>query len=232
MTDDVLVQNQTGSEALPHIAVQESLIPQDKVNYLVTQAKAEAYERAKREAGSQQQQNQTLSNQEIERLIDQKASERLDAKFAEFQQTQMDRQVAEQIVGKWTESMKNGESAYEDFKDVAGVFDMAEDPKMVALLSSVPNIADVMYEFGKNPEKYSDVAVLLHSKQTKAAERAILKLSDSIAANKKAKADAEASKEPAPLGQLKPSTARTMAVGEIKTQSEMKAAINAIRRKR
>jgi len=232
------LQNQAASDAA--ISSTQELMTQDKANYLITKAKETGYEKGRQEAmmalqmqmGSTQQQAQAatagMSEAQILDLIEKKADEKISAKLQAMQAEQANQNVARQIVSQYVEQVEQGRKEYEDFDEVTGAFNLANSPSMVALLTTIPNAKDVMYEFGQNPTKFSDIESLLDKGHKVAAERAIKKLSDSITENRKEKTKAASSKAPEPLDHLKPSTGQVD--GKEWTQKSMKAAIRSLKR--
>ena len=232
------LQNQAASEAA-HSSSQE-LMTQDKANYLITKAKESGYEKGRQEAmmslqqqmGSTQQQAQAatagMSEAQILDLIEKKADEKISAKLQAMQAEQANQNVARQIVSQYVEQVEQGRKEYSDFDEVTGAFNLANSPSMVALLTTIPNAKDVMYEFGQHPTKFSDIESLVDKGHKVAAERAIKKLSESIAENKKEKTKATSSKTPEPLDQLKPSTGQVD--GKEWSQQAMKVAVRSLKR--
>ena len=233
-------QNQPSVDAAQSSS--QELKTQDKANYLITKAKETAYEKGKQEAlmtlqmqmGSnttQQQVSQAtagMSEAQILELIEKKADEKISTKLHAMQAEQANQNVARQIVSQYVEQVEQGRKEYSDFDEVTGAFNLANSPSMVALLTKIPNAKDVMYEFGNHPTKFRDIESLVDKGHKVAAERAIKKLSDSIAENKKEKAKAASGKAPEPLDHLKPSTGNVD--GKTWTQADMKAAIRSIKR--
>jgi hypothetical protein len=234
------IQNQAVSDAAS--SSNQELMTQDKANFLITKAKEAAYEKGKQEAmmalqmqmgsNSTQQQVQAatagMTEAQILELIEKKADEKISTKLQAMQIEQANTNVAKHIVSHYMEQVEQGRKAYDDFDEVTGAFNMGNSPNMVALLTTVPNAKDVMYEFGQHPTKFSDIESLLDKGHKVAAERAIKKLSDSITENKKEKTKATSNKAPEPLDHLKPSTGQVD--GKELTQAQMKAAVRSLKR--
>lgn len=238
MSTEGLSQGQATSDAA--ISASQELMTQDKANYLITKAKESGYEKGRQEAmmalqmqmGSTQQQTQAvtsgMSEAQILDLIEKKADEKIGTKLQAMQTEQANQNVARQIVSQYMEQVEQGRKGYDDFDEVTGAFNLSNSPSMVALMTTIPNGADVMYEFGQHPTKFSDIESLVDKGHKVAAERAIKKLSDSIAENKKGKAKVAEAKTSEPLNQLKPSTGQVD--GKELSQSAMKAAIRSLKK--
>jgi len=233
------IQNQAVSDAA--LSSNQELMTQDKANFLITKAKENAYEKGRQEAlatlqmqmgsNATQQQAQSaagMTEAQILELIEKKADEKISTKLQAMQAEQANQNVARQIVSQYMEQVEQGRKAYDDFDEVTGAFNFANSPNMVALLTTIPNAKDVMYEFGQHPTKFSDIESLLDKGHKVAAERAIKKISDSISENKKEKARSSSSESPKPLDHLKPSTGHVD--GGNMTQSQMKAAIRSLKK--
>ncbi len=235
------IQSQAVSDAAQMPS--QELMTQDKANYLITKAKEAAYDRGRQEAlatlqmqmgsNATQQQAQAatagMTEAQILELIEKKADEKISTKLQAMQAEQANQNVARQIVSQYMEQVEQGRKAYDDFDEVTGAFNFANSPNMVALLTTVPNAKDVMYEFGQHPTKFSDIESLLDKGHKVAAERAIKKLADSIAENKKEKTKAASSKTPEPLDHLKPSSLGHVDGGTM-TQAQMKAAVRSLKK--
>lgn len=189
------------SPSVSHETSSEQLLPQSKVNELVGKAKAEAYEKAKREAqATQQSQPQQMGGiaqvpaEELDRLIEQRLQER-------EQKTQ-----SLQVANNFLQKLSQGEEKYNDFKEVMGSFNLHEfartAPAVFHLVNSADNTADIMYELANNPKKIADLQYTAMMNPM-AAQREIKALSESIKVNEAAKKQ-KAPQEP--LSQIKPSS--------------------------
>jgi len=210
-----LSQNQAVLDAAPNSEV----IAQDKVNYLVSQAKQAAYEKGRQEALAEAQKMQ----QSEPKISEEKLNELVDQKLNAIQQ----QYTVQQIVGKHNQAMEQGRQTYADFDEAAGNIDFSATPGWLPVLNNVSNSADVVYELGKDPDKFSRIHALVATGQLKQANALVKKLSDSIAENKKAASQPKES-APEPLSKLKPSTASVD--GGQMTASSIKAALNRIRK--
>lgn len=198
----------SGSQNAPETQ-SEHFLPQSKVNELVGRAKAEAYEKARREAVQTQQPTHEATVQqsnsqmggiaqatpaELDRMIEQRLQQR-------DQQTQ-NLNIANNFLNK----LYQGEGKYADFKEVMGSFNLHEfartAPAVFHLASSVDNTAEVMYELANNPRKIADLQYTAQMNPV-AAQREMRALAESIKVNEAAKNQTPASE---PLDQIKPSS--------------------------
>lgn len=217
----------SSAPTVSHETISEPSVPQSKVNELVGRAKAEAYEKAKRESQAQQPAHTTAQSQpqqmggitqvspdEIERLVDR----RLQQRSYESQNLQL----AEDFLQK----LQQGESKYDDFKEVMGTFNLQEfvksAPAVFHMVRDVENTAGVMRELASNPKKIADLQYTAHMNPA-AAQREIRALSESIKVNDAARQQPKAKE---PLAQLKPSTAGvdngSMSVSDFRNASWLK----------
>jgi hypothetical protein len=210
--------NNSGETATPS---EEKLLKQSEVNKVVGGAKAEAYERGRREAlaiAKAQADKEavkpivadkkvTLSEDELYKLVESHSEDLAARKRAN--------EVASQFVGK----MQAGMQKHKDFESVVGVLDIPNLPgTMIDFANSMDNTADVMYELGKNPSKFASVLMLSHSNPGM-AKKEFEKLSNSIKRNQEALENEAKTKVNEPLNQIKPSIAGTDS-GECKTISD------------
>ena len=186
MNDEIEVQD---AEVAPQEVVEEKMLPQSQVNKIAAREARDAYERGKREtlaeiqrqqAQSQQpqQQNQQtamqgMSEDTIRRMIAEQAQEHANMALAN--------QTANEFVGK----LRAVAPKYEDFDDVIRDLNLPEIPHVVKWANSLDNTAEVMYDIGKNPEKFANILTLAQTSPA-LAERAMKKLSDSIKRNAQA----------------------------------------------
>ena len=240
MTDGLTSQNQgnTGA-AISDVGTSQEYMTQDKANYLITKAKESAYERGRIDAQSSQSNSNSpvnaqfanLTEAQIIDLIDKRSDEKVTQKVQSLAQEQSNANLARQIVTEYAGKMEQGRKEYADFDEVVGAFNIQNSPQMVALVNEVPGTEHCMYEMGQHPEKFSDIENLLAKGHIIAAKRAMKNLSDSIVKNKEKAQEAQATKEPAPLKKLKPSTAHVDGnSGATMTQAQMKAAVNGLRK--
>lgn len=239
MTDGSINQNQSNTgAAISDVGTSQEYMTQDKANYLITKAKESAYERGRQEALANTQSNSPVNAQfanlteaQIIDLIDKRSDEKVTQKVQSLAQEQSNANLARQIVTEYAGKMEQGRKEYADFDEIVGAFNIQNSPQMVALVNEVPGTEHCMYEMGQHPEKFSDIENLLRNGHVIAAKRAMKKLSDSIITNKEKTQEAIATKEPAPLKKLKPSTSHVDGnSGANMTQAQMNAAVNALRK--
>lgn len=192
---------------------QEKLLTQSEVDKLVYAKKMEERDKAKREFEAIANSNKgldatvssgdpnkiTISRDELSKTI-QEESTRI------AMRTQADtvaRQFGEKIVN-CLESKK-----YDDFEEVVGRLGI---PNMSGIeidaLNRLDNMADVLYDLGKNPAKFSNVLTLM-GRSPQLAYGELCKLSGSIKKNEDAIAKNADVKVNKPLDQVKPSNAGT-----------------------
>lgn len=148
-------------------------------------------------------QQQGMSPEQIQAQVMQAIQAEMQKKQQEEQKAQLAREV-EQVANQYYAKMAQGKDAFDDFEAVTADFDPAAFPELVYLANESDDTAGIIYELRKNPNKLATLdALVQRSPQMARAE--MVKLANSIKANKEAVATA---KQPSdPLSRLKPSQA-------------------------
>lgn len=199
----------------------EEMVPQSKVDAIVTARLAREREKAMASMGGMGNQSSQMQPQFDEEALLAKAAERMqqqmDTQRQEYErkvQTEQAEKIAEIYLGK----MEEGKGKYPDFEEVTADFSPAAYPQVTVLASQHDNLADIMYELNKNPRKLVDLHVLaLTNKQM--AQKEMAKLSQSIKQNETAVANNRQS--PQPLSKMKASTVAGQDTGK-RTISDMR----------
>ncbi len=196
----------------------EKLLSADHVNKIVQREKAAAADKVRKEMEvahqaelarmSSQQPPQSLggipqqSTEEIESRIYNRIMEEAQ-KAQDEQEQQQHKQAMEQTASQYFLKMGKGAELFDDFKETMSAFNPASFPQVVFLAAELENTPELMYEMAKNPHKLATIDYLAQ-RDPMAAKAELMKLSNSIEANKKAKAE-NVSAQP-PLSRLKSST--------------------------
>ena len=195
---------------------EEKMLPQSEVNRIVGAAKAEAAERALRQAAEKMQAGQQQAgmgsgngqqslDEQIEArvqqalLADKERQEAAKQQAAEAEYKQELRTLADNFMTK----VRDGKVAYEDFDAVTADLDLRAYPQLVFLSAGLDNPADVVYELSMNPQKLVALQSLAE-RSPQMAQRQLEALSNSIKANRQALD--ENPQTNAPLPRIKPST--------------------------
>lgn len=179
-------------------APSEKMIPQSQVNAIVGKARQEAAERVRRELEQSKEQTSTpqlggmkqMSQDEINRLIDQRVEEKSHKAYAE------------QLINDFTGKLKAGAEKHADFDAVVSELNLPANPALVRWTNGLDNTADVLYDLGKHPEKYANVVMLANTAPAM-AQSLLKRLSDSVKKNEEAIKSERNVNEP--LDHLKPS---------------------------
>lgn len=183
----------------------EPMVPQSKVNEVVGRYKAESYEKGKRDAFTEFQQQQQAQNQnvnqniggmkvptpdEIAKLVDEQISKRT--------QEAQSYQIANDFMSK----VNAVSEKYPDIKtkDVDALF--SKIPTVAWWANQLPNTGEVVAELMKNPTKLVQIKQMIEL-SPELAQQELVNLSNSIQTNMAA-ASAKTANEP--LSQIKPST--------------------------
>ena len=186
---------------------------QDQVRKVVQREKAEAYEKAKREAQKEIEQLKQ-SQGSVGGMAPQIDEEQLYGKFYErlmgdvqAQQEQQKRahfeQQMQEVAQNYLLKMEKGKGLYDDFEAVTSSFEPEAFPKVVQLVSQMDNAADVIYELSKNPSKLVTINELAN-RSHKMAQSQLNSLVDSIKMNQSAKENNVRTNPP--LAKTQPST--------------------------
>lgn len=200
--------------------VQPNLFTQDQVNKLIGREKMQAKEAGRREAEERYQREmeaagraqQEQRNAEVPRDVDanaiyQQVQERFNRDQERLKQEMHEQQVKQhvtKVANTYQEKFSLGKDAYEDFEDVTKDFDPTAFPQLTFLLAGMDNMADVLYDLSKNPLKLAGIDRLAE-RNPRQAQSELLKLSQSIGANKQAQAEAQNQNVAEPLDRLKSS---------------------------
>lgn len=188
-------------------AEQTGPVAQTTINKLVGGAKAAAYEKGQRdllarlkeegklaEEGQTQEANEkiTLTKADLHKILD----ERVEQKARE----QYEFQIAQQFIGK----IEQGKQAHPDFEATVQKLNVPEWPAyVIEMVNGLDNTAEVLYELGKNPNKFARFASL-EGKSPQMAQEDLINLSNSIKQNQAAQQNHSNVTEP--LDQLEHST--------------------------
>lgn len=192
-------------------AKEEKLVPQSEVDKLVYAKKMEGYERGQREAlAKNTDKNLAASvdqNDPNKVLIDREEL----AKIINEESVKLaDQQRAHEVINQFASKVQAGNNGkYSDYEDTVAKLNLQYlPPQLVEITNAMDNTADVLYELGKNPSKFSSVLNLCNVSPQLAYDE-INRLSGSIKKNQEAVAQQTQAKVNEPLDQVKPSTTGT-----------------------
>lgn len=226
MTEDLenLIQDEPVEDAEPIAEEPKKSFTSDAVKKVVEREKAKAFERGKREArmeleqqqmspeqGNMQQQPvpqqpqqnvgmggmKQLSPADIERMIAEQAPQALQQHVQKLQQDQM--------VNTFVSKMQLAEQQHPGLEQELNNLNY-NDPRMhsfIAMANNMENTGDIMKEVLDNPNKMESLLNMSHN-QPYQAQKALKSLSDSIKTNQTAKADEVQARDP--MSQIKSST--------------------------
>lgn len=198
---------------------------QEQVNKIAASRAARAAETARQEAEAryrselenlqalqQKKLEQEQRNEQVPRDIDVDAIYRQVQEKAELDRQRMQRELEErqlrehmaQVANAYESKVELAKSKYADFEEVVKDFEPKEFPNLVYLLAGVDNAGDVLYDLAKNEQKLAQLNSLALT-SPKMAQKALLKLSQSITQNQQALANAQAQTVLDPLDRLQPS---------------------------
>lgn len=211
MTDEVALD----SEAVPAQvddsqqieSQQEKMLPVSRVEELVKKAKLKGRDSMQAELDALKAENDQLKNggsmggmampvdpNAITQQVMASIKQQMQAESEERAKQELEAE-ASRIAQSYRSKMSSGKDAYEDFDDVMADFNPQAFPNLVLLASQMDNTPDVMYELMNNPAKFGTIAVL-SERDPQAAQRMLSRISQSIQANKQAKAEQKQVPEP------------------------------------
>jgi len=225
MTEELenVEQPEIAPETAPQGEPVDDVLPKATVSKIVERERLKAYEKGKREALMELQQQQApmqqeqasvpqsapmpqggqslggmqqLSPADIERMISEQAPQALQAHVQRLQQDKM--------VNDFVTKMQEAEQRYPGLEAELNNLNY-EDPRMhkfIALANQSENTGDIMKEVLDNPTKLESLLNMAHN-QPHLAMKALSSLSDSIKTNQQALAEEAQARNP--LSQLKPS---------------------------
>lgn len=204
----------------------DDMLPKSTVSKIVARerqkADAKAYERGKREALMQLQEEQMqqqvpsqpssiggmqqLSQSDIEKLI----AERTPQVLQEHIQNHVQQLQNKQLVDSFVSKMQAAEQKYPGLEKQLSELDYESMTPLIKMANNMDNTGDIMKELIDNPSKMGNILTLLYT-QPKIAERAMSELSNSIKQNEAAKAEDAQARDP--MSQLRPSSSAGMESG-------------------
>lgn len=213
-------QEDSGNTETEVVDKSEKMVPQSEVDKLVWAKKneaREAYERGQREAlidknlaasVDQNDPNKVLiDREELSKIVSQES-----ARLAEQQR-------AQEVVNQFVSKVQAGSKKHPDYEDTVAKLNLPYlPPQIVEITNAMDNTADILYELGKNPSKFSSVLNLCNTSPQLAYDE-LNRLSNSIKKNEQAAQQNAQTKVNEPLDQVKPSNTGTDN-GELKTVTD------------
>lgn len=207
MTDEFEVQAQPETQSQQST---DKMVNSAEVNRAIGAIKNEYYERGRRDAQQQAPAAPALTRQEMEAMINEKASALFEENNKRYQEQQANYHAAQKTIDSWSGKIMQGKEKFEDFEEVMKTVDFREHPDIVSLTDLVDNTDEVVYELLTHPAKFGNIkSLLVNNKTPMLAQKAIQKLSASIKQNRTAKAQNENVREPS--RQIKVSSTTTPA---------------------
>lgn len=191
--------SQHQAEAQP--VIQEKMVPQSEVDRIVHARLMRERENAQMGMGGMQQAPAAFDKEALLK----EAVQRMQEQQQEQQQAyvrEQERIQAEQIAKDYLDKMEQGKHRYDDFEEVTRGFNPGNYSRVTVLASQHDNLADIIYDLKKNPQKLATMQVLALT-DPQAAQEEMIKLSESIKKNEQALANNV--KSPSPLSRLKSS---------------------------
>jgi len=228
MTDNLEPESGENSNPLDNaVPVQEpseegAPLSRDIVSKIVERERKKAYEKGKREALMQSQDDNTqvapqqvpqqqapmapqslggmqqMSPADIERMIAEKAPQLMQQHL----QQQVQQHKQEQMVNTFVNKMQAAEKKYPGLEEKLNDLDYSTMVHVVPMINDLDNSGEVMKELVDNPEKLSNLITLSYT-QPRLAQKRLFDLSNSIKTNEAALAEDAQVRDP--LSQIKPS---------------------------
>lgn len=221
IVNDNLGQVQAQTQEVP-----SGYIPKERVNKLVVDAKAKAYEKGMAEAQARLQSQQEAPVQSSQAQVDESAinsllDKRIEALQQQNQQMLMQRQAqeeAQKICSKLNTSAEEFKKNAPDYEDaLSRVGNFQEALPILQVAHQLENPAEVLYHLANNPRDIPTLNALSLS-MPEAAKLEMQRISDRIKQNANAKNSA-----PAPIGQIETSNRDGIGSSEPQTIADFKA---------
>lgn len=226
MINDEMIQQEEPAQAQG-----EKMLSQSEVNSLVGRTRAEAAERARKQAEAEyskklaevQKASYSGQAQEIDQdILYQQIQERFNQ---EMQQRALENEMR-QVADTYATKMSQGAERYQDFSDVMKDFDPSAFPQLVYLVAGMDNASDIMYELSKNGTKLANIDYLTRVSPNQ-AKKELIKMGESIAANRAALQESQNQGTQAPLDRMQPSrisgSNEKMSIRDYRNQPWLKA---------
>ena len=197
------------------------MLDKSTVSKIVERERLKAFEKGKREALMELQQQQApqesapapqqaaapqqlggmqqMSAADIERMIAEKAPQML--------QDHVNQMKNEHTVNSFVAKMQAAEAKHPGLEAKLNDLDYTTMAPVISMANDMENTADIMKELLDNPMKMGNLMTLMYA-QPKMAQRAMAELSNSIKTNTEALAQEKQAQDP--MSQLKPSTSAGM----------------------
>jgi hypothetical protein len=195
---------------------QERLFTREELGKIANTESKKAYDKARKDAFDEMQKTSVppegyVRREEAEKIARQIAQQEI-ATQAPIQAEKLAQQKAAlDLASQFINKLESAKEKYPDFTETVSRLNlgqMADTPigvQLISLTNSLENTADVMYELGRSPAKYAQLAVLMHT-APEMAKVELQQLSQSIKQNEAAKGYPTASQ---PLNHPKPSATAT-----------------------
>lgn len=207
--------------------MQKPIYNKVQMSDVVKREKQKAFERGKREALMELQQQQQAQLQpeqqqmqapQMQPVMQQAMQGQSLGGMQQMSPADIERMIAEkapqvlqnhvnelrtrELVNSFTSKMQAAETKYPGLSDKLNDLDYSSMAPVVELANRMENTADIMHELVNHPMKMGNILTLMYT-QPKLAERAMGELSASIKQNEQAKAEEAQARDP--MSQLKPS---------------------------
>lgn len=224
MTDDLELKVQgeqspvSDAQVAPDEDMQKPVFNKIQVQDVVNREKQKAYERGKKEALMELQQQTQAAPEQAAQLQPQGQQQGLGG-MPQLQQSDIERMIAEkapqllqnhinemknnQMVDSFVNKMQAAEEKHPGLEAKLNDLDYTSMAPLITMANNMENTGDIMKELLDNPSKMGNLLTLMYT-QPKLAQREMMSLSNSIKTNQDAvQADKEARD---PMSQLKPSS--------------------------
>jgi len=193
------VQAQQPAPIAPH-GTSENMVPQHRVNELISDALRRGHEKAMRESTAQAQPQQAqMGHDDVRRMAQEEFGKAQQALLEKMEQQRRETEasaVLQNVKSKIDEASKSGK--YPDYDEKVASLGLDKMPALLWHVNTVDNPGDVLYDLAENKGKIA----MLNGLPPHLIPGEIKKLSDSIKANQSADT---AKLSPEPFSSLKPS---------------------------
>ena len=194
MADELLTADVIESPAVVpnEVAQSEKILPQERVNALVGEAKSKGYQKGYQEAlaamGHKPAEAHTPASaqntQDIAGIVQREMAKQQQQQAEAMRQAQVEAE-GKRIINELQQKVAMAQGKHDDFDDVTKQVDFTQVPEVLHYANLVDNGGDVLYDLAKNPAKIATLRGLPPS----LAAMEVRRMSESIKANESAVAN-------------------------------------------
>jgi hypothetical protein len=203
-----VIESSPAPAPAPSSSTTEKMLSQSHVNSMLGAVRKEGYEKGRKEALAEREQNAQTNysendyqqNNNYETIFREKAQ----AILREEAEKEIRLRQAHEILNTFSSKVSSAKQRYSDFDTQVSKLNLEENSHLIQMTHTLDNPGEVLYELATNTQKFALINMLVASRAPSAAIEELQKLSTSIKQNQEALKQ-QSKKAEAPLGRLNPS---------------------------